>query len=203
MAFWITCFVMPFWTQLNGLIHILKHMPRNGFLNHMLCNAILNTFLSLVLNFCHPGRTRIWLNKKRDTNKVSCTTRQRTIWSRTRCIRFCWVCALLPLCPLPTLLHTEAPSYRLSFPLWSFVFFMRASTYLRTTGDTVPLKLHGMTDDTLYTHYSSLSTVQANWGLKSLGRGDTIAWVTHCLSSLHSHFPSYFGLFIFILSHDN
>jgi hypothetical protein len=43
MAFWITCFVMPFWTQLNGLIHILNHMPRNAILNHMLRNAILNT----------------------------------------------------------------------------------------------------------------------------------------------------------------
>ncbi|KAJ7309395.1 phosphoesterase family-domain-containing protein [Mycena albidolilacea] len=51
-------------------------------------------------------------------------------------------------------------------------------------GGAVPAKLHGTTDDTLYTHYSTLSTVQANWGLKSLGRGDTIpglnnvfAWV--------------------------
>jgi hypothetical protein len=43
------------------------------------------------------------------------------------------------------------------------------------TGGAIPLSLHGTTDDTLYTHYSSLSTVQANWGLKSLGRGDTIA----------------------------
>jgi hypothetical protein len=41
-------------------------------------------------------------------------------------------------------------------------------------GGAVPAKLHGTTDDTLYTHYSTLSTVQANWGLKSLGRGDTI-----------------------------
>ena len=31
------------------------------------------------------------------------------------------------------------------------------------------------TDDTFYTHYSSLSTVEANWGLGSLGRGDTNA----------------------------
>ncbi|KAJ7887221.1 hypothetical protein B0H14DRAFT_2562838 [Mycena olivaceomarginata] len=35
-------------------------------------------------------------------------------------------------------------------------------------GDTVPLKLRATTDDTLYTHYSSLSTVQANWGLNAL-----------------------------------
>jgi hypothetical protein len=43
------------------------------------------------------------------------------------------------------------------------------------TGGAIPLSLRGTTDDTLYTHYSSLSTMQANWGLKSLGRGDTIA----------------------------
>jgi hypothetical protein len=29
-----------------------------------------------------------------------------------------------------------------------------------------------MTDDTMYTHYSTLGTVQVNWGLKSLGRQD-------------------------------
>jgi hypothetical protein len=43
------------------------------------------------------------------------------------------------------------------------------------TGGAIPPNLRGTTDDTLYTHYSSLSTVQANWGLKSLGKGDTIA----------------------------
>ncbi|CAK5270744.1 unnamed protein product [Mycena citricolor] len=40
-------------------------------------------------------------------------------------------------------------------------------------GTAVPLNLRGTTDDTLYTHYSALSTVQANWNLKSLGRQDT------------------------------
>ncbi|KAJ7933410.1 phosphoesterase family-domain-containing protein [Mycena leptocephala] len=40
-------------------------------------------------------------------------------------------------------------------------------------GGAIPLKLRGTTDDTMYTHYSTLSTVQANWGLKSLGRQDT------------------------------
>ncbi|KAJ7483468.1 phosphoesterase family-domain-containing protein [Mycena latifolia] len=46
-------------------------------------------------------------------------------------------------------------------------------------GGAVPLKLRGTTDDTLYTHYSSLSTVQANWGLDSLGRQDTNATVSN------------------------
>ncbi|KAJ7907380.1 phosphoesterase family-domain-containing protein, partial [Mycena leptocephala] len=44
-------------------------------------------------------------------------------------------------------------------------------------GGAIPLKLHGTTDDTMYTHYSTLSTVQANWGLKSLGRQDMNACV--------------------------
>ncbi|KAJ7271807.1 phosphoesterase family-domain-containing protein [Mycena rebaudengoi] len=49
-------------------------------------------------------------------------------------------------------------------------------------GGAVPLKLRGTTDDTLYTHYSTLSTVQANWGLKSLGRQDTNAAVSNVFS---------------------
>lgn len=42
-----------------------------------------------------------------------------------------------------------------------------------STGGALPSELKGTTDDTFYTHYSSLSTVQANWGLGSLGRQDT------------------------------
>ena len=40
-------------------------------------------------------------------------------------------------------------------------------------GGAVPRHLHGTTDSTFYTHFSPLSTVQANWRLGSLGRGDT------------------------------
>ncbi|KAI0306225.1 phosphoesterase family-domain-containing protein [Multifurca ochricompacta] len=40
-------------------------------------------------------------------------------------------------------------------------------------GGAIPKHLHGTTDSTFYTHYSALSTVQANWGLGSLGRFDT------------------------------
>ena len=40
-------------------------------------------------------------------------------------------------------------------------------------GGAVPTELQGTVDSTYYTHYSSMSTVQANWGLDSLGRGDT------------------------------
>jgi hypothetical protein len=40
-------------------------------------------------------------------------------------------------------------------------------------GGAVPSRARGTTDSTYYTHYSLLSTVEANWGLGSLGRGDT------------------------------
>lgn len=39
-------------------------------------------------------------------------------------------------------------------------------------GDAVPSNLVGTTDNTYYNHYSELSTVQANWGLHTLGRWD-------------------------------
>ncbi|KAJ6544504.1 hypothetical protein B0H19DRAFT_1221965 [Mycena capillaripes] len=49
-------------------------------------------------------------------------------------------------------------------------------------GGAVPSNLRGTTDDTLYTHYSAISTVQANWDLKSLGRQDTNATVSNVFS---------------------
>ncbi|KDE09355.1 hypothetical protein MVLG_00669 [Microbotryum lychnidis-dioicae p1A1 Lamole] len=39
-------------------------------------------------------------------------------------------------------------------------------------GGALPSSLMNKTDDNYYTHYSSLSTVEANWGLGTLGRGD-------------------------------
>lgn len=39
-------------------------------------------------------------------------------------------------------------------------------------GGAIPKHLKGTTDDTFYTHYSALHTVELNWGLGSLGRGD-------------------------------
>ncbi|KAF3173941.1 hypothetical protein EYR41_004366 [Orbilia oligospora] len=39
-------------------------------------------------------------------------------------------------------------------------------------GDVIPKNLIGSADKGFYNHYSELSTVQANWGLKSLGRYD-------------------------------
>ena len=53
-------------------------------------------------------------------------------------------------------------------------------------GGAVPERAWGTTDSTYYTHYSLLSTVQANWALQSLGRGDTNKYVSRGLPS-HSH----------------
>ena len=39
-------------------------------------------------------------------------------------------------------------------------------------GDAVPLDLIGTTDSNIYTHYSELATVEANWNLHTLGRYD-------------------------------
>ena len=46
--------------------------------------------------------------------------------------------------------------------------------YTLLLGDVIPSNLKGTTDPTFYTHYSTLSTVQANWRLPNLGRGDVI-----------------------------
>jgi len=39
-------------------------------------------------------------------------------------------------------------------------------------GGAIPSDLHNTTDNTFYNHYSTLSTVEVNWGLPSLGRWD-------------------------------
>ena len=39
-------------------------------------------------------------------------------------------------------------------------------------GGVIPAELRNTTDDTFYTHYSALHTVELNWGLGSLNRGD-------------------------------
>ena len=46
-------------------------------------------------------------------------------------------------------------------------------------GGAIPESARGTTDSTYYTHYSLLSTVEANWGLGSLGRGDTNKYVSY------------------------
>ncbi|KAJ7602380.1 phosphoesterase family-domain-containing protein [Roridomyces roridus] len=53
---------------------------------------------------------------------------------------------------------------------------------LHSVRNAVPSHLKGTKDDTLYTHYSTLSTVEANWELMSLGRQDTNPIVSNVFS---------------------
>ncbi|KAK9246683.1 phosphoesterase family-domain-containing protein [Lipomyces tetrasporus] len=39
-------------------------------------------------------------------------------------------------------------------------------------GGAVPTEMYGTTDDSFYDHYSEIATVEANWDLPNLGRGD-------------------------------
>jgi hypothetical protein len=57
-------------------------------------------------------------------------------------------------------------------------------------GGAVPESARGTTDSTYYTHYSLLSTVEANWGLGSLGRGDTNKYVSHSPLTRSLNLPS-------------
>ena len=50
-------------------------------------------------------------------------------------------------------------------------------------GGAVPSNLKGTTDDTLYTHYSILSTLENNWDLPNLGRYDVGANVFSLVAS--------------------
>lgn len=42
-------------------------------------------------------------------------------------------------------------------------------------GGVVPEDMHGTEDDGAYSHYSLLKTVEENWGLGDLGKGDVDA----------------------------
>ena len=55
----------------------------------------------------------------------------------------------------------ETESYTVRNQVWSCLI-----------GGVIPDELKGTTDDTFYTHYSALNTVELNWGLGSLGQGD-------------------------------
>ncbi|KAJ7022302.1 phosphoesterase family-domain-containing protein [Mycena alexandri] len=61
-------------------------------------------------------------------------------------------------------------------------FTIQNTVFAIALGGAIPINLRGTTDNTLYTHYSLLSTVQANWGLKNLGRQDTNATVSNVFS---------------------
>ncbi|KAM6492764.1 Phosphoesterase family domain containing protein [Amanita muscaria] len=48
----------------------------------------------------------------------------------------------------------------------------RNQVWAALIGGAIPKHLQGTTDNTFYTHYSAIKTVELNWGLGSLGRGD-------------------------------
>jgi len=54
--------------------------------------------------------------------------------------------------------------------------------YTLLLGDVIPSSLKGTTDPTFYSHYSTISTVEANWGLPNLGRGDVIPVMNNVFS---------------------
>lgn len=51
-------------------------------------------------------------------------------------------------------------------------------------GDAVPANLVGTTDSNFYDHYSEISTVEANWGLDTLGRWDVGANVFQSVANV-------------------
>ncbi|KAJ6454370.1 phosphoesterase family-domain-containing protein [Mycena sanguinolenta] len=58
-------------------------------------------------------------------------------------------------------------------------YTIQNTVYSLLLGGSIPLNLRGTSDDTLYTHYSSLTTAQVNWDLMSLGRQDTVPGVSN------------------------
>ena len=54
-------------------------------------------------------------------------------------------------------------------------YSIQNTVYTVLLGGAVPQNLRGTNDSTFYTHYSMMSSVQNNWGLGNLGRGDTNA----------------------------
>ncbi|KAG5359582.1 putative acid phosphatase [Yarrowia sp. C11] len=57
----------------------------------------------------------------------------------------------------------------------SETYYEQNRVFALLLGGAIPEHLKGTTDDTVYNHYSNLATVQANWGLPHLGRGDVTA----------------------------
>jgi len=49
---------------------------------------------------------------------------------------------------------------------------IRNTVFALLLGDALPRGSAGTTDDNFYTHYSQISTVEANWNLHTLGRWD-------------------------------
>jgi acid phosphatase len=50
-------------------------------------------------------------------------------------------------------------------------------------GGVIPTSLHNTTDNTFYNHYSTITSVELNWGLPSLGRWDCNANVLEIVAN--------------------
>ncbi|KIJ60114.1 hypothetical protein HYDPIDRAFT_32536 [Hydnomerulius pinastri MD-312] len=62
------------------------------------------------------------------------------------------------------------------------IYTINNQVYSILLGGAIPSNLRNTTDDTFYTHYSTLSTVEANWDLGNLGRQDTNKTVSNVFS---------------------
>lgn len=51
-------------------------------------------------------------------------------------------------------------------------YAIQNTVYGLLLGDAVPSNLAGTTDGNFYSHYSEIATIEANWGLHTLGRWD-------------------------------
>ena len=78
----------------------------------------------------------------------------------------------------PPKVHSCACTHRVSSYLATDI---NNRIYTLVLGGGLPQNLRNTTDSTFYTHYTALSTVEANWGLKSLGRGDTNSTLNNVL----------------------
>ncbi|KAH7908253.1 phosphoesterase family-domain-containing protein [Hygrophoropsis aurantiaca] len=62
------------------------------------------------------------------------------------------------------------------------IYTINNQVYSILLGGAIPENLRNTTDNTFYTHYSTLSTVQSNWDLGNLGRQDTNKTVANVFS---------------------
>ena len=85
----------------------------------------------------------------------------------------------------------------LYYPAWfrcpetSLWYSVRAylQTCVRIAGFILHCRLISTSDDTLYSHYSSISTVEGNWGLGNLGRGDVNKTMSNLFKCVLPLFP--------------
>ncbi|KAH7921245.1 hypothetical protein BV22DRAFT_1198325 [Leucogyrophana mollusca] len=87
---------------------------------------------------------------------------------------------------LPSLLNDTNFNNDRTLILFTFdeteVYTINNQVYSILLGGVIPENLRNTTDNTFYTHYSTLSTVESNWDLGNLGRQDTNKTVANVFS---------------------